>query len=372
MNYTNLFRPLRLGPVEVPHRVFMAPLTRVRSREPGDVPTHLMEEYYQQRAGAGLIISEATQVSFQAKGYSGTPGLHTPPQKAAWRRITDSVHRAGGHMAVQLWHTGRISHASLQPDQRAPVAPSAINSGTRTTLRDRDGEVIRVDTSDPRELTRDEIAEIVGDFGAAAANARDAGFDLAEIHAAHGYLIQQFLSPTSNRRTDDYGGSVENRTRFALEVVDAMAAAWSADRLGIRIFPQGQANGVEHDQSQQEDVIYLVRELDRRGLSYLHISEPDWVGGAPLSPEFRRAIRDNFSGAIVGAGAYTPEKGDRLIGEGLIDAVAFGRDFLATPDLPRRIREGLPLNPRRNETFYANGPEGYTDYPFYEETRDVA
>lgn len=370
MSYPHLFQPLKIGPADLPNRVFMAPLTRLRSREPGDVPVPMMGDYYAQRASAGLIFTEATQVSFQAKGYSGAPGLHSDPQIAAWSDITKKVHEAGGHIAVQLWHTGRVSHASLQPDGTAPISASALRSdGMRTSLRDQTGEVIRGDTTPPREATTEEIAQVVADFAHAAASAQKAGFDLAEIHGAHGYLINQFLSPDSNHRTDAYGGSAENRRRLALEVIDAMSAAWSADRLGIRLSPSGTFNGTANDLADRDDFLALVAEIEKRGLSFIHISEPDWIGGAPLDDDFRKALRKTFSGAIIGAGAYTPEKAEQLIGAGLIDAAAFGRAFLANPDLPRRYRDGLPLNPPRNETFYANGPLGYTDYPSWDEVR---
>lgn len=366
MHYPELFRSLQIGSVTVPNRVFMAPLTRVRSREPGDVPTELMREYYRQRASAGLIITEATQVSFQAKGYSGAPGLHTEAQIAAWKKITAEIRQAGGHSCVQLWHTGRISHISMQPDGSTPVAPSAIQANTRTSARDAEGNVIRIPTSVPRALTTAEIKQIVEDFRQAAINARTAGFDFAEIHAAHGYLIHQFLSPEANHRDDEYGGSVENRARFALEIVDAMASAWSADNIGIRIYPLGAFNGVEHanEEENEKAALYLIGELAKRKLAYLHISEPDWAGGKPLTQAFREAIRRSWPGVIVAAGAYTPEKADRLIKAGLIDAVAFGRKFIANPDLPERLRLGAELNEPRPDTFYANGEEGYTDYPF--------
>ena len=203
-----LFSPLKVGAITVPNRVFMAPLTRLRSIEPGDIPTPLMAEYYQQRASAGLIITEATQISFQAKGYAGAPGLHTQQQIAAWKVINEAIHGAGGHSAVQLWHTGRISHNSVQPEGKPPVAPSALAAGTRTSLRHADGTVYREDTSVPRELSVAEIQQIVADFGQAAANAREADFDLLELHSAHGYLMHQFLAPGSNQRTDEYGGSI--------------------------------------------------------------------------------------------------------------------------------------------------------------------
>ncbi|WP_058909915.1 alkene reductase [Entomohabitans teleogrylli] len=363
MTTETLFTPLQVGDITVSNRIFMAPLTRLRSIEPGDIPTPLMAEYYQQRAGAGLIISEATQISAQAKGYAGAPGLHSPEQIQAWRKITDGVHARQGHMAVQLWHTGRISHSSLQPGGEAPVAPSAIRAETRTTLRDADGTVTRVDTSTPRALKTEEIPGIVNDFRQAIINAREAGFDLVELHSAHGYLLHQFLSPASNQRTDNYGGSIENRTRLVLEVVDAAIDAWSAGRIGIRISPLGPFNGLDNGEDQEEAALYLVSELGKRGLAYLHVSEPDWAGGKPYSDAFRQQLRDRFSGVIVGAGAYSREKAQHLIEQGFIDAAAFGRDYIANPDLVERLKRRAPLNAQRPESFYGGGAEGYTDYP---------
>ncbi|WP_437611945.1 alkene reductase [Erwinia sp. V71] len=360
---TKLFTPLKVGAITVPNRIFMAPLTRLRSIEPGDIPTPLMGEYYRQRASSGLIITEATQISFQAKGYAGAPGLHTPEQIAAWKAINAGIHAEKGHSAVQLWHTGRISHNSLQPGQLAPVAPSAIAANTRTSLRDEQGRTIREETSTPRALEKAEIAQIVQDFRQAAVNAKEADFDLLELHSAHGYLIHQFLSPASNQRTDEYGGSIENRTRFALEVVDAAIAGWSADRIGIRISPLGPFNGLDNGDDQEEAALYYIAELAKRNLAYLHISEPDWAGGKPYSEAFRKAIRAIYPGVIVGAGAYTAEKGEELIAKGLIDAVAFGRVYIANPDLVARLQKKAPLNEPKPESFYGGGAEGYTDYP---------
>jgi len=358
-----LFTPLKVGAITVPNRVFMAPLTRLRSIEPGDIPTPLMGEYYRQRASAGLIISEATQISAQAKGYAGAPGLHSPEQIAAWKKITDGVHAENGHMAVQLWHTGRISHTSLQPGGQAPVAPSAIAAGTRTSLRDADGNAIREETSVPRALETSEIPGIVDDFRQAVANAREAGFDLIELHSAHGYLLHQFLSPSANQRTDQYGGSVENRARLVLEVVDAVCKEWSADRIGIRVSPIGTFQNTDNGPDEEADALYLIEELAKRGIAYLHMSEPDWAGGAPYTDAFREKVRARFHGPIVGAGAYTPEKAEDLLSKGLIDAVAFGRDYIANPDLVERLARKAELNPQRPESFYGGGAEGYTDYP---------
>lgn len=358
-----LFTPLKVGAITAANRVFMAPLTRLRSIEPGDIPTPLMGEYYRQRASAGLIISEATQISAQAKGYAGAPGLHSPEQIAAWKKITDGVHAENGHMAVQLWHTGRISHASIQPGGNAPVAPSAINAGTRTSLRDENGNSIRVDTSTPRALDISEIPGIVDDFRQAVANAREAGFDLVELHSAHGYLLHQFLSPSANQRTDEYGGSAENRARLVLEVVDAVSKEWSAERIGIRLSPIGTFQNTDNGDNEEADALYLIEELAKRGIAYLHLSEPDWAGGQPYTDEFREKVRARFHGPIVGAGAYTPEKAESLIAKGLIDAVAFGRDYIANPDLVERLQRKAELNPQRPESFYGGGAEGYTDYP---------
>lgn len=363
MSADKLFTPSKVGAITVPNRIFMAPLTRLRSIEPGDIPTPLMGEYYRQRASSGLIISEATQISAQAKGYAGAPGLHSAEQIAAWKKITNGVHAENGHMAVQFWHTGRISHNSLQPGQQAPVAPSAISAGTRTSLRDEQGHAIRVDTSMPRALETNEIPGIVNDFRQAVANARDAGFDLIELHSAHGYLLHQFLSPDANHRTDQYGGSLENRVRLVLEVVDAASKEWSADRIGIRVSPLGTFQGVSNGDNEEADALYLIEQLGKRGMAYLHMSEPDWAGGQPYSDEFRQKVRERFSGVIIGSGAYTPEKAEALIAKGYIDAVAFGRSYIANPDLVERLHRKAALNEPRPESFYGGNAEGYTDYP---------
>lgn len=363
MSEQKLFTPLKVGAITVPNRIFMAPLTRLRSIEPGDIPTPLMGEYYRQRASAGLIISEATQISAQAKGYAGAPGLHSPEQIAVWKKITAGVHAENGHMAVQLWHTGRISHSSLQPGGEAPVAPSAINSGTRTSLRDASGKTIREATSTPRALTLEEIPGIVNDFRQAVANAREAGFDLVELHGAHGYLLHQFLSPSANQRTDQYGGSVENRARLVLEVIDAVCSEWSADRIGIRISPLGSFQGTDNGPNEEADALYLIKELGKRGIAYVHLSEPDWVGGDSYTEAFRRKVRECFPGVIIGAGAYTAEKAEDLLEKDLIDAVAFGRAYIANPDLVARLKHKKALTPPREEFFYGGDTEGYTDYP---------
>ncbi|WP_133241275.1 N-ethylmaleimide reductase [Nocardioides gansuensis] len=360
-----LFDPLDLGSLSLPNRVLMAPLTRMRATPPGDVPNELMRDYYVQRASAGLLISEGTQVSPEGKGYMDTPGIHSPEQVAGWRTVTDAVHDAGGRIAAQLWHTGRVSHESLH-DGELPVSASAVPYRNRTTVRGEDGSPTRVDCPTPRALGLDELPRVVDDYRRATVNAREAGFDMAEIHAAHGYLLHQFLSPDSNHRDDEYGGSLESRARLLLEVVDATVDAWSADRVGVRISPIGRFNGLE-DPDGATTGLYVARALAERGIAFLHLSEPDWAGGPVLDDDFRKALREAFPGVIVGAGSYDASKAERLLEAGLIDAAAFGRTFIANPDLPARLRDGLPLNEPDASTFYGGGAEGYTDYPAYSE-----
>lgn len=357
----SLFSPLQVGEVILPNRVVMAPLTRMRAAA-GDVPTPLMAEYYHQRAGAGLIVTEAAQVSPQGKGYMQTPGIYSAAQVAGWRGVTEAVHAAGGHIALQLWHVGRISHSSLQPDGAAPVSASDLPAHTKTTVLGADGQPERVPCSTPRALALEEIPALIQSYVAATENAREAGFDLVEVHAAHGYLLQQFQSADSNVRQDAYGGSLENRARLTLEVLDAVIGAWTPGRVGIRISPIGSFNALE-DAEGEAMGLYLAAEFARRGIAYLHLSEPDWAGGPALPESFRAALRSRFPGVIIGAGNYTREKSDRLLDQGLIDAAAFGRTYIANPDLAERLRAGAPLNPQRPELFYGGGAEGYTDYP---------
>ncbi len=356
-----LHTPLRVGALELPNRVLMAPLTRMRATPPGDVPNDLMVEYYVQRVGAGLIVSEGTQISPEGKGYMDTPGIHSAEQVAGWRRVTDAVHAAGGRIAAQLWHVGRVSHESFHGGEPT-VSASALPYRNRTTVRGEDGNPQRVNCPTPRALRTDELPRVVDDYRAATRNAREAGFDAVEIHGAHGYLLHQFMSAESNHRDDEYGGSLENRARLLLEVVDTVTGEWDAAHVGVRISPKGAFNGLD-DTEGGEMGLYVATQLASRDLAFLHLSEPDWAGGPSLDDEFRRQLRDAFPGVIVGAGGYTAEKAQRLIDAGLIDAVAFGRPFIANPDLPLRLAEGLPLNEPVPATFYGGGAEGYTDYP---------
>ncbi|MBV8045759.1 MAG: N-ethylmaleimide reductase [Paludibacterium sp.] len=362
MSFDKLFTPLKVGAVTLKNRVVMAPLTRLRNTEPGDAPTALAVDYYRQRASGGLLIAEGTHISPTAKGYAGAPGIYSEEQVRAWQPVTAGVHQAGGLIALQLWHTGRISHRSLQPDNDAPLAPSAIRADSNTNVRTADGGLARVPCDEPRAMEVSEIEDLLEDYRRATDNARRAGFDLVEIHAAHGYLLQQFLSPQSNLRTDAYGGSIENRARLVLEVVDAVVGEWSADRVGIRISPLGIFNGLS-DVGQEEMAHYLVKELARRKLAFLHISEPDWAGGPALTEAFRQAVRAEYPGVIIAAGGYDGDKAEAVIAKGYADAVAFGRSYIANPDLAERLQQGAALNQPDLATFYGGGAKGYTDYP---------
>ncbi len=361
-----LFDPARAGDLHLKNRVVMAPLTR--NRAPGAVPTPLMATYYGQRASAGLIISEATPVSHQGQGYADVPGLYTPEQVAAWKPVTDAVHAQGGRMVVQLWHVGRVSHTSLQPGGGAPVAPSAITAKTMTYLND-GGNGRFEPTSAPRALEASELPGIVEDYRRAAKAAlTGAGFDGVEIHAANGYLLDQFLKTGSNQRTDAYGGSIENRCRFPLEVVRAVVAEAGGGRTGIRLSPVTPANDIS-DADPQPLFEYLVRQLAPLGLAYVHVVEgatggPREVEGRPFDYEaLRRAYREaGGTGAWMVNNGYDAALADQSLAHGA-DLVAFGRPFISNPDLVERLRTGAALTPADRATFYGGGEKGYTDYP---------
>ena len=356
---STLFDAVTVGDQTLSNRVVMAPLTRMRA--PGEVPNALMVDYYAQRASAGLIITEGTQISTEGQGYMDTPGIFSDAQVAGWRAVTEAVHAAGGRIAAQIWHVGRVSHESFH-DGEPPVSASALPYRNRTTIKAADGSPVRVDCPTPRALGLDEIPRVVEDYRRATRNAREAGFDYVEIHAAHGYLLHQFQSATSNQRDDEYGGSLENRARLTLEVLDAVIDEWDREHVGIRFSPIGSFNGLE-DPEGAEMGLYLAAEFARREPAFIHLSEPDWAGGPALTDEYREQLRAAFPGILIGAGAYTPEKAQRLLDAGLVDAVAFGRPFIANPDLPRRLEQGLDLNEPIAATFYGGGAEGYTDYP---------
>ncbi len=345
----SLFSPLQLGPLSLPNRVVMAPMTRSRADENG-VPTDIVPVYYAQRASAGLIIGEATCVSPMAKGYSRIPGLYSPEQVAGWRKVTDAVHAAGGRIFAQLFHTGRVAVPALLPGGAQPVAPSAIAiKGKNYT------DLGPLDYVVPRALDAGEIAGIVAEFGAAARNAVAAGFDGVELHAASGYLVHQFLDSTINARDDIYGGSIANRLRFPLEALDAVIAAVGADRVGIKVSPCIKFNDVVEPDAEE---VYpaLARELSARRIGYLH-------GALQGRYDVHAAMRPAFSGLYFAGSGFDGPKGEAMLAAGGADAIVYGKYFVSNPDLPRRLREGLPLAEGDSKTHYSKGPAGYIDYP---------
>ena len=358
-----MFQPFRPGDLDLPNRIVMAPLTRNRATPGTDAANDLMAAYYRQRGGAGLIVSEASQISRQGQGYIWTPGLYSEAQVEGWKKATRAVHDAGGRIFVQMWHVGRVSHASLQPNGGAPVAPSAIRAKTRTFI-----ETGFADVSEPRALAAAEIAGIVEDYARAAANAKRAGFDGVEIHAANGYLIDQFLRDGSNKREDSYGGAIENRARFALEVVDAILKVWPAARVGIRLAPVSPGNDVA-DSNPTALFGYLVQRLSERRLAYIHVIEGATQGERDFAPFDYGALRRSFCGAYIANNGYTRELAVETLSEGRADLVAFGRPFISNPDLVERLRLGAALAPLDRATLFGGGAHGYTDYPALAEAR---
>jgi N-ethylmaleimide reductase len=357
-----LFETFKLGNLSLRNRVLMSPLTRSRSSQPGDVPNAMNAQYYEQRASAGLIISEATQVSPQGKGYAFTPGIHSQEQVAGWKQVTDSVHKEGGLIHMQLWHVGRISHPDLQPDGEKPVAPSAIAPEGAKTFVSADSGM--VDILEPRALETDEIPGIVEQFRIGAENAKASGFDGVEIHAANGYLLDQFIKSDSNQRTDQYGGSVDNRIRLTLMVTEAVVQVWGKENVGIRISPTGSFNAM-HDQNPVETFGTLAKRLNDIGISYIEVVEDSFQGnhakGRPQS--VIDAVQAGFKGVYIANGAYTADEARTRIAKGQCDLVTFGRPFIANPDLPERFRTHAELNQWDGSTFYGGGAEGYIDYP---------
>ena len=355
----NLHAPVKLGPYELSNRIVMAPLTRNRAG-PGNVPQAMNAEYYAQRASAGLIITEATQVSPQGVGYPGTPGIHSAEQVAGWRRVTAAVHERGGRIFLQLWHVGHISHPTLQPGGALPVAPSAMRpEGDAMTDQGPRPFVT------PRALETREIADVVEQFRAAARNALAAGFDGVEVHAANGYLLDQFLRDGVNRRTEAYGGPVENRVRLLLEVTEAVTEVWGAERVGVRLSPIASFNSMS-DSQPDSTFGHAARALRRFGLAYLHVVETDLAGSTTRQAYDRRALREAFDGPYIANGGYDRESAFAALAAGDADLVAFGRLFIANPDLAERIALNAPLNAAEPATFYGGDERGYTDYPALE------
>jgi N-ethylmaleimide reductase len=352
----SLLTPFRMGDLELPNRVVMAPMTRCRASHDNNAPNELIAEYYRQRASAGLIISEASQISQQGQGYIWTPGVYSREQIAGWRKVTEAVHGAGGRIFIQLWHVGRVSHNSFQPGGAAPVSSSAIAANTKVMI-----ETGLVDASPPRALSVAEIAGVVADFRAAARNAKEAGFDGVEIHGANGYLIDQFLRDGINKRTDAYGGAVANRIRFALEAVEAVSREWDASRIGLRISPVSPFNDCV-DSDPQETFGYLIEKLAETKISYIHVIEGATGGPRDSAPFDGMALRNAFPGAYIANNCYTREMAEEALAQGRADLIAFGRPFIGNPDLVERFRRHAPLNEPDQATFYAGGAKGFTDY----------
>jgi len=356
MSVTTLFEPYTLGDIPLSNRIVMAPLTRNRASA-GLVPGPNAAEYYAQRASAGLIISEASQISQQGQGYQDTPGIYTQDQIAGWRVVTDAVHAAGGKIFLQLWHVGRISHVDLQKDGGAPVAPSAIPAKGKTFVNNG-----FVDVSAPRALELAELPGVIEDYRKAAANAIVAGFDGVELHGANGYLLDQFAKDGANHRTDAYGGSVENRARLMLEVAAAVVAEIGAGRTGIRLSPVSPANGIScSDPQTQFD--FIVRELDKLGLVYLHVVEGATGGARDNAPFDYHALRTAFRNAYIANNGYDLSLATQMLAAGKADLIAFGRPFIANPDLVARLKTGATLAEPDRATMYGGGAKGYTDYP---------
>lgn len=353
---SQLFTPVRIGSHTVPNRLVMAPMTRSRADDAG-VPSDLVSLYYAQRASAGLIITEGVFPSAMGKGYVRTPGIVTDAQVAAWKRVTEAVHAKGGRIFMQVMHCGRISHPSLLPNDAQPVAPSAIKPAGQTWT----GSGMQ-DFVTPRELTLDEIAGVIDDYRMATRRALEAGFDGVELHAASGYLPEQFLSSGSNRREDQYGGSVANRARFALDVLAAMVAEAGGNRVGIKISPEMNFNDIV-DANPQETYTYLVEQLRGLNLAYLHVA----LFGAKA--DYHALLRPRFNGTYLIGGGLDQKSAEAALAEGRADATVFGGAFLANPDLPERFRQGAPLNTPDKNTFYSPGAQGYTDYPLLNGTR---
>jgi N-ethylmaleimide reductase len=373
----SLFQPIRVGRFELPHRIVMAPLTRSRARQPGNVPSPLNACYYAQRASAALIISEATQISMQGQGYAWTPGIHSREQVEGWRFVTDAVHEAGGQIVLQMWHVGRISHPSLQPDCMPPVAPSPVRPEGMAFIENDKGEGELVPFVTPRALQLEEMPYLVRQYERAARNAQKAGFDGVEVHGANGYLLDQFLCTGTNHRTDEYGGPVENRVRLLLEAVDAVTGVWGADAVGVRLSPMGTANDIRDDDP-LATYTHAARELNSRRLAYLHLVNPAAAAlekkaqPDPAAMEMLKRMREAWRGVLILAGGFDGDTAEQWLREGRADLIAFGRKFIANPDLPARLRSRSALNPDDRTTYYGGGEKGYTDYPSLAQERGDA
>ena len=372
MNHPSLFSPLQVGPYRLDHRVVMAPLTRMRAEKGSFAPRPLNAEYYRQRATrGGLVIAEASPVMATGRGNAGTPGIYSEQQVKGWREVVDAVHAKGGLIFLQLWHVGRVSHSSFQPDGALPVAPSAVPiTGAGMVTLTAFGKPEPYET--PRALETGEIAGVIDSFRQGARNALQAGFDGVEIHGANGYLIEQFLQSHTNLRTDQYGGSTINRTRFLMEVVEAVIGVWGANRVGVRLSPYGVANG-SGEAVPLPLYTHVIDALNPLGLAYLHFIEPrsSGAGRAEVNhqnvPAAMEVFRPIWKGVLITAGGFNGDSAEAAVAAGHADAIAFGRIFISNPDLPRRLKHGFPITPYNRATFYGGEEAGYTDYPAHDE-----
>jgi 2,4-dienoyl-CoA reductase-like NADH-dependent reductase (Old Yellow Enzyme family) len=361
-----LFQPFELKDLRLSNRIVMAPMTRCRAGI-SDVPTPLMAEYYSQRASAGLIITEGAPISPSARGYLWTPGIYLPEQIKGWKNIATSVHAAGGIIFTQIWHTGRISHVSLQPNGIAPCGATNVTAVGSTCFAYGDnGQPGYVATSQPSSLTAAGITEVIQQFAQAAHNARSANLDGVEIHAANGYLIDQFINSQINTRNDEYGGTTENRARFLINIVDAVAARIGANRIGVRISPYGQFNSMPEDTEVVDTMLYVAQTLNQRGIAYLHVNDQRTFGYPSIPEEFLRQLRQTFNGTLIVCGGYDLARAVHAIDNNLADLIGFGIPFIANPDLPARLQHGWRLNEPNRNSFYGGGAWGYTDYPRYQ------
>jgi N-ethylmaleimide reductase len=363
-----LFTPIKLGNRTLNHRVAMAPLTRSRAGQPGNVPTPMNVEYYRQRASAALIVTEATQISQQGQGYAWTPGIHSLKQINGWKQVSDAVHAEGGTIFLQLWHVGRVSHPVFQPNGALPVAPSALPVAGKTFILDEQGNGVWGDVPVPQALTIEGIQVIIEDYRRAARNAMLAGMDGVEIHAGNGYLLDQFINSASNHRDDEYGGALQNRARLLLEVTRAIIAEVGAQRVAVRLTPMGRFMGMG-DETPEETFSYIVRQLDAMNLAYLHLVEPAMVGTVrdeqfdPRWDAIIERLRGEFSGVLMLAGGYDQQSAEQALNDGRADLIAFGRPFIANPDLPARLQGNHPLNAADGDSFFGGDERGYIDYP---------
>ncbi|MGE6498228.1 alkene reductase [Cupriavidus metallidurans] len=368
-----LYESFQFKGISFKNRIVMPPMTRCRAAQPGNVPTALMAQYYGQHTDAGLIIAEATQVSEDAQGYSFTPGIHSKEQIEGWKLVTDAVHRNGGQIFLQIWHTGRMSHASFHHGD-APFAPSAIETpdGTTVWIANEDGSGGSMHRcTPPRAMTLAEIKRVQDDFVQAAANAKEAGFDGVELHGGNGYLIDEFLRKSSNQRDDAYGGSPESRVRFVVEILERLVKVFPPSRIGVRFAPHNQSRGMD-DPDTPETVLLALVKMAALDIGYVHFAEVDWDAEPNVPEEFRALARAVFPNLIIVAGNYTQERADWTLEKGYADMVAFGRLFIANPDLPRRLQEQLPLNALRPEHLFGGEAEGYIDYPRSEDAAAMA